>query len=44
MKEDEAPMTADDIDLSEVDEKYHDQIRSILKKKHENIMVSCFFT
>ena len=36
MKEDEAPMTADDIDLSEVDEKYHDQIRSMLKK-HETM-------
>ena len=36
MKEDEAPMTADDIDLSEADEQYHDQIRSMLRK-HESM-------
>ena len=36
MQEDETPMTAEDIDLSEVSEEYHEEIRKMLRK-HETM-------
>ena len=36
MSDDETPVKAEDIDISDVDEKYHEEIRAMLKK-HETI-------